>query len=83
MCWPRAVLFGNHPLRFGVALLDVLLELDLFDSPLPAATDLNGLEFAAADEGIGLSRADLQLFAYVREGEEPRHIPILPVVEGI
>ena len=69
----------NHAAGFRVSLLDVLLQHGLFDTPLAPASDLDGLQFAASHEGIGLRRVDLQLFGDVCKGEESGHDTILPL----
>ena len=74
----RTATLGEELLSLRIARLDVLLELDVLHTPLAAATHLDGLELAAADEGVCLCRTDLELLAYVRERQETRHGNIVP-----
>jgi len=48
------------------ALDEVLQDADL-DPPLPSATDLDGRQFAGADQGVGLRGGDVQGFSDVFE----------------
>ncbi len=49
---------------------DELLKLHTFNPPLVAAADLNGGEFPAPDQPIGLCLADVQLLSYIMEFHE-------------
>ena len=68
----------NHPACLGVALFDVLLQHLFLDTPLAAATHLDCLQFAAADEGIRCRRIDLKLLGYICKRKESGHSPIVP-----
>ncbi len=59
---------------FAVGVGDELFESVSFDAPLGAAADLDADEVAAADQGVGLGLADVQLLGYLQhlgQGEEP------------
>ncbi|ALV42862.1 hypothetical protein AU252_18275 [Pseudarthrobacter sulfonivorans] len=43
------------------------------------STHLDGLQFSAADQGIGRRRVDLQLFSNIGESQESGHSSILPL----
>ena len=68
----------DHPACLGISLFDVLLKHLLLDTPLAAATHLDCLQFAAADEGIRCRRVDLKLLGYICKRKETGHIPIVP-----
>lgn len=68
----------NHAACLGITLFDVLLKHLLLDAPLAAATHLDCLQFAAADEGIRCRRIDLKLLGYICKRKESGHSPIVP-----
>lgn len=49
---------------------DVVLELRALDPPLAPATNLDGRQVAAANEGIRLGGGDLESLRNVGQGEE-------------
>ena len=68
----------DHAAGLGIALLDVLLEHLLLDTPLAASAHLDCLELAAANERVGGRRVDLELLGNVSESQESGHDSILP-----
>ncbi len=50
---------------------DVVLELRRLHPPLAPATDLDGRQVPAADEGVRLGGGDLKGLRNVGEGEKP------------
>ena len=68
----------NHAACLGITLFDVLLEHLFLNPPLAAATHLDCLQFAAADEGIRCRRIDLKLLGDICKRKETWHSPIVP-----
>ena len=57
-------------LGLRVGPLDVRLEVVAADAVVAAAADLGRAEFAAADEGVALGQADVELLGDLLAGEE-------------
>lgn len=63
-----------------VGAVDVLLEFGALHPPLVAPADLDALQVAAADQGVGLRGRDVEDVGHIRQGEKPfvRHGVRLP-----
>jgi hypothetical protein len=64
-------MLGDELAGVGIQALDVLLENAGLDPPLTPATDLDGREVAAADEGVDLGRGDVEDLGDIGEMKEP------------